>query len=83
MPTGSCSARCSRERTACQPCADDPDRNAERASAGVGKVDLHGLRGVTLVSAAEIEAMALVLAVLGVVPTIPGKAPPPTFFLQD
>lgn len=51
-----------------------------RASKAIGKVDLHGKRGVTLLSADEIEAMALLLAVLGLAPTKPGDAPPADFF---
>ena len=37
----------------------------DAAARGVGKVDLYGRRGVTMVSADEIEAMALTLACLG------------------
>lgn len=37
----------------------------ERAARGMGKVDLHGPRGATLVSRDEIEAMAGALATLG------------------
>ena len=51
------------------------------ASTALGKVDLHGHRGVTMVSTAEIEAMALLLAALGLVPTRPGEPAPPAFFL--
>lgn len=50
------------------------------ASTALGKVDLYGRRGLTMVSADEIEAMALMLAVLGVVPTIPGRAAPDTLY---
>lgn len=53
-----------------------------RASAALGKVDLHGLRGVTMLSFDEIEAMALLLAAFGLVPTPPGKEPPETLILQ-
>ena len=53
-----------------------------RASAAIGKVDLYGPRGVTMVSADEVEAMACLLAVLGLNPTEPGAAPPSTFFRQ-
>ncbi|PQV56376.1 hypothetical protein LX70_02642 [Defluviimonas denitrificans] len=49
----------------------------ERAARGVGKVDRDGLRGATLVSADEVEAMALLLAILGVKPVYPGSYPPP------
>ena len=47
----------------------------ERAARGVGKVDIQGARGVTRVSAAEIEAMALVLAILNFPQIAPGEAP--------
>lgn len=53
-----------------------------RASAALGKVDLHGHRGLTMLSIEEIEAMALLLAMLGLVPTPPGAAPPDVLFLQ-
>lgn len=42
----------------------------------VGKVDRLGPRGVTLVTALEIEAMAVVLACLGITPQIPEKGTP-------
>lgn len=41
------------------------------AAAGVGKVDYHGPRGVSLVSQDEIEAMAVLLACLGLRPVHP------------
>lgn len=47
-----------------------------RAARGLGKVDTFGARGVTLVSAEEIEAMAGLLAVFGLVPIPPGGAVP-------
>lgn len=50
------------------------------ASRAVGKVDLYGRRGVTLLSMDEIEAMALTLASLGMVPTPPGEAAPAVLF---
>lgn len=52
-----------------------------RASTALGKVDLYGPRGLTMVSMAEIEAMALTLAALGLVSTPPGDPTPPAFFL--
>ena len=52
-----------------------------RASRAVGKIDLHGRRGVTLVSADETEAMAIVLVELGLVATAPGEAPPETLLI--
>lgn len=51
-----------------------------RASKAIGKVDLHGKRGVTDLSLDEVEAMALLLAVLGLAPTKPGETPPADFF---
>ena len=53
-----------------------------RASRGLGKVDLHGHRGLTMLSIDEIEAMALLLASFGLVPTPPGKEPPAILILQ-
>lgn len=46
------------------------------ASRGLGKVDLWGRRGVTLLSMDEIEAMACVLVALGLVATPPGEDAP-------
>ena len=57
--------------------ADDVLRHA---SSAIGKIDLYGRRGLTMVSADEIEAMALMLAALGVVPTIPGRPAPDTLY---
>lgn len=48
----------------------------ERAARGVGKVDRDGLRGATLVTVDEVEAMAMLLAVLGVKPIHPGAYTP-------
>ncbi|WP_413851700.1 hypothetical protein [Albidovulum sp.] len=48
-----------------------------RARRGIGKVDRSGLRGATLVSADEVEAMAMLLAILGVAPIYPGTYAPP------
>lgn len=48
------------------------------ASRGLGKVDHLGVRGATLVSLEEIEAMACVLACLGLVGTPPGGPAPTT-----
>jgi hypothetical protein len=53
---------------------------AARASRALGKIDLYGPRGVTMVSTAEIEAMALLLAAFGLVPTIPGQVAPAQYF---
>ncbi|WP_457647389.1 hypothetical protein [Profundibacter sp.] len=41
------------------------------AANGVGKVDYHGKRGITLVTMAEIEAMAALLVCMGLSPTEP------------
>lgn len=49
----------------------------ERARRGVGKVDRDGARGATLVTIDEVEAMAILLAVLGVTPIYPGSYAPP------
>jgi hypothetical protein len=43
-----------------------------RAARGVGKVDYHGLRGATMISRDEIEAMAALLAMLGLTALHPG-----------
>lgn len=53
-----------------------------RASRALGKVDLHGRRGITLLSMDEIEAMAVVLATFGLVPTIPGQEAPETLVIN-
>lgn len=57
--------------------ADDVLRHASRA---IGKIDLWGRRGLTMVSMDEIEAMAVLLAALGLVPTVPGAEPPNPLF---
>lgn len=51
-----------------------------RASTALGTVDLYGPRGVTMLSTDQIEAMALTLAALGLVPTPPGGSVPTAFF---
>ena len=51
------------------------------ASTALGKVDLHGLRGVTMLSVHETEAMALLLASMGLVPTSPGAPAPAAYFI--
>lgn len=55
----------------------------EAASRGLGKIDLWGPRGATLVSMDEIEAMACVLALLGLVPTEPGRPAPAQLMITD
>jgi hypothetical protein len=52
------------------------DEIAALAGRGLGKVDLWGHRGATLVSAEETVAMAVALAILGVVPIPPGAPAP-------
>ena len=52
-----------------------------RAARGLGKIDKFGPRGVTLVSFEEIEAMAGLLACLGLVPIYPGKPAPELRFV--
>ena len=52
-----------------------------RASIALGKVDLYGARGVTMLSVDETEAMALLLASFGLVPTLPGQDAPAAYFL--
>jgi hypothetical protein len=52
-----------------------------RASLALGKIDLHGRRGVTLLSVDEAEAMALLLVSLGLVPTRPGEPAPAEYFI--
>lgn len=43
----------------------------------LGKIDTHGSpRGVTMLTTHEIEAMALLLAALGLSPIQPGEPPP-------
>ena len=56
-------------------------RMIELAARALGKVDVLGLRGVTLCSANEIAAMAGVLALLGL-PAIPPGAPGPDAFTE-
>ena len=58
------------------------DELMNRAARALGKIDQHGPRGVTLVSFEEIEAMAGLLACLGLVPAYPGQAIPKTRFLN-
>lgn len=56
----------------------------ERAARGVGKVDRLGHRGITLASMEEIEAMAMTLAILGVVAIEPGQTKlPERLFVPD
>lgn len=57
------------------------DELVTRAARGLGKVDLLGARGITLVNAEEIEAMAGLLAVMGLVPIYPGAPVPETLFI--
>ena len=43
----------------------------ERAAKGLGKIDHFGARGITLVTMDELEAMAALLACLGLKPIYP------------
>ena len=52
------------------------------ASRGLGKVDLWGRRGVTLLSMDESEAMACALVVLGLVATPPGAEAPELLIVE-
>lgn len=52
-----------------------------RASAALGKVDLWGRRGVTMLSLDECEALVVLLAAFGLIPTEPGKPVPDAFFI--
>lgn len=59
------------------PAPIDPATMILRASRALGKVDLHGTpRGVTMITTEEIEAMALLLAALGLSPLQPEDTPP-------
>ena len=65
----------------------DPDRLSNeqittRAARALGKVDLLGQRGITLVTMEEIEAMACLLALFGLVPIYPGAPVPETLIIQ-
>jgi hypothetical protein len=53
-----------------------------RAARALGKIDLYGERGVTMCSADEIEAMALLLAALGLPALAPGAPVPASFHVQ-
>lgn len=55
----------------------------ERASRAVGKINEHGLRGITMVTVEETEAMALALVSLGLIPTHAGQAPLVCLFVPD
>ena len=52
-----------------------------RSSRALGKIDLWGRRGATMLSFDECEAMALLLAAIGLVATAPGTALPEAYFL--
>jgi len=53
-----------------------PEEMVTRAATGLGKIDLYGARGITMVSFEEIEAMACLLADCGLAPAYPGAATP-------
>ena len=59
------------------------DQMLARASTALGKVDLYGERGLTMISAEETEALVLTLAALGLVSTPPGAPAPNAFFLTS
>ncbi|WP_149589800.1 hypothetical protein [Tabrizicola flagellatus] len=48
----------------------------ETASRAVGRVCRDDVRGITMLSIDDIVAMAGTLLAMGLVPTVPGKAPP-------
>lgn len=55
----------------------DPGQMITRAARALGKVDLYGVpRGVTMITTQEIEAMALLLAALGLTPLQPETPAP-------
>jgi hypothetical protein len=58
------------------------DELMTRAARGLGKVDLLGQRGLTLVTTQEIEAMAALLAILGLAPIYPGETKPDASFAE-
>lgn len=47
------------------------------AGRALGRVDLLGIRGITLLSVDDIEAMALALVILGLVAIPPSQKEPP------
>lgn len=53
------------------------DEMMQLAARAVGKVDMFGLRGATLVSMEEVAAMAGALAAFGLRPIPPGSYPVP------
>lgn len=55
----------------------------EQAARAMGKVDLHGIRGASLVSMEEVIAMATTLASFGLVPIYPGAAVPATLIIPQ
>jgi hypothetical protein len=48
----------------------------EGASRAVGRIDAQGIRGLTGLSVADIEDMALALVAFGLIATPPGETPP-------
>lgn len=57
-----------------------PEEMVSRAATALGKIDLYGARGVTMVSFEEIEAMACLLADQGLAPAYPGVPAPKITF---
>ena len=60
----------------------DTNTMPERAARALGKVDHWGPRGLTMLSTEEVEAMALTLAMLGLVAVPPGAATPETLIIS-
>lgn len=61
-----------------EPCPFQPDELLRLAGSGVAKVDLMGPRGTTLCTMDEIEAMAALIALSGLLPgrpTDPARQP--------
>lgn len=52
------------------------------AARGLGKIDVHGRRGATLVSVEEIEAMACCLVAFGLIAIPPGGETPERLIIQ-
>lgn len=48
----------------------------EGASRALGRIDAQGVRGLTGLSVADIEDMALALVAFGLIATPPGETPP-------
>lgn len=53
------------------------------AGRALGRIDLLGIRGITLLSVDDIEAMALALVVLGLVAIPPSATEPPVRLVKN